>query len=62
VALGQQNVDAAVNYLTNVHQAGGLCREIESLGSGSIPIQADVSESKAVSFLINALEKCFGSR
>lgn len=60
IALAHEGVHVAVNYISDVVGAETTCREVESSGVRSLAIKADISDARAVSDMVKALEEKLG--
>ena len=58
--LARDGYTVAVNYVSNKEQANAVLRDIESAGGRAITHQADVSDSRAVIEMFDAVDKAFG--
>lgn len=61
VALADEGIAVAVNYLRNKQKAEEVCELIASKGGKGMPVQADVSESADVKHMVTQIEEEFGS-
>lgn len=60
VALARRGYGVAVNYLNNAEEAKGTLQAIESLGTESVAVQADVSKTDEVEALFARVEDQLG--
>jgi 3-oxoacyl-[acyl-carrier protein] reductase len=58
--LARDGYTVAINYVGNKEQANAVLRDIESTGAKAITHQADVSDSRAVTEMFDAVDKAFG--
>ena len=58
--LARDGYKVAINYVGNKDQAIAVLRHIESAGGEAISHQADVSDSRAVIGMFDAIDKAFG--
>ena len=59
-ALADEGIHVAVNYHTKKEEADNICKLIHEKGVKALAIQADVSEAKQVSVMIDNIEKELG--
>jgi 3-oxoacyl-[acyl-carrier protein] reductase len=60
IALAEAGADVAVNYRSREAAAAAVCREINQYGVRVLALQADVSQSPAVTQMVAAVEEKLG--
>jgi 3-oxoacyl-[acyl-carrier protein] reductase len=60
IALAEAGADVAVNYRSREASAAAVCREINQYGVRVLALQADVSQSPAVTQMVAAVEEKLG--
>jgi 3-oxoacyl-[acyl-carrier protein] reductase len=60
LALAKQGADVAVNYRSNAEEAENVVAEIKKMKRNAFAIQADVSDSKSVAAMFDAVKKRWG--
>jgi 3-oxoacyl-[acyl-carrier protein] reductase len=60
LSLAEAGADIAINYHTHAHDADTIAEQIRGLGRRALPIQADVSDSAAVTTMIAAITTALG--
>lgn len=58
--LARYGADVAVNYVSGKEQAELVCKTIEELGRNAYLVQADVTDSYAVSRMVTEVERALG--
>jgi 3-oxoacyl-[acyl-carrier protein] reductase len=60
LAFAEEGINVAVNYRNKKKDADEVCRLIQTKGVKALPVQADVSEAKQVSAMIEKIERELG--
>jgi len=60
LALAKQGADVAVNYRSNAEEAENVVAEIKKMKRNAFAVQADVSDSKSVAKMFDAVKKRWG--
>jgi 3-oxoacyl-[acyl-carrier protein] reductase len=60
LAFAEEGINIAVNYRDKKKDADEVCRLIQTKGVKALPVQADVSEAKQVSAMIEKVERELG--
>src|SRR5688572_27039710 len=60
LAFAEEGINVAVNYRDKKKDADEVCRLIQTKGVKALPVQADVSEAKQVSAMIEKIERELG--
>ncbi len=58
--LAQYGADIGVNYVRNEDQAQAVADELRALGRRAHPVQADVTDARAVGRMVEAVEQALG--
>lgn len=60
IAFAAAGADVAVNYVAHGDRAEEVCAQISRLGRRSVPVRADVSDSRQVQQMVETVEKELG--
>jgi NAD(P)-dependent dehydrogenase (short-subunit alcohol dehydrogenase family) len=60
LAFAQAGANVVVNYHASASDAAATCAEIQTMGVGALPIQADVSNPEQVLEMVATANRCFG--
>jgi len=61
LTLGQLGAAVAVNYVSNVQMAEGVCSEIVDMGGRALPVQADIRSIADIEALFDRTLETFGA-
>lgn len=61
LVLAKYGADIAVNYVRARESAEDICRQIQQIGQRAHPVQADVTEGKAVQRMVEEVKENLGS-
>jgi 3-oxoacyl-[acyl-carrier protein] reductase len=58
--LARYGADIGVNYVNGKEQAEAVCKQVEALGVRALMVQADVTDSHAVRWMVEEVEQSLG--